>query len=110
MAKLKTTVRVPKIIAQKYLATVQEDKIFRSLDGKILNNLEELAQGLSNMSDDTYMYHASGSKNDFATWVRVVIGDNELAADLKTTVSRANAANKVRDRVYYLTSINELEL
>ncbi len=104
-----TTVRMPKTIAHKYLATVQEDKIFQSHDGKILRNLEELAQGLSNMSDETYMYHMNRNKNDFAIWVREVIGDQELATDLKTTLSRTDAANKVRDRVYYLSSSNELK-
>jgi len=105
MSKTKITFRVPKTPTPKYLATVPEAKIFRSHDGKIIKNLDELAQVLRNMSDDTYIYHVNRSKNDFATWVRVVLGDRELAADLKTTMSRSDAANKVRDRVYYLSSI-----
>jgi hypothetical protein len=96
--------RITRTMARQFLADVPEDKIFWSHDAKIFKNLNELAQGLMNMDDETYMFHANGYKNDFAKWVREVVGDHDLANDLDNTVNRLDASKKVVTRVNLLKS------
>ncbi len=103
-----TAMKVTKTMARNYLADVPDDKIFWSHDGKVFKNLHELEQGLSNMDDETYLYHANEYKNDFSNWVKDVIGDQELAKDLTMAMSRWDASSKVDNRVKYLSSIKQL--
>ena len=92
-------------MARNLLANVPEEKIFWSHDGQIFRNLKELAQGLNNMNDETYMYHVNGNRNDFTNWIRDVVGDQEMANDLEKTLTRSDASKKVTARVNYLSSI-----
>ncbi len=96
---------MPKTLDRTILANVPEDKVFCSRDGQTFKNLQELAQGLINMKDETYRLHANRRQNDFAKWVKEVIGDKELGTDLKRTMNRMKASRKVTDRVYYFSSI-----
>ena len=45
-------------------------------------NLAEFAAGLGQISDDVFVYHVSGQKNDLSRWVSEVVGDSELAHNL----------------------------
>ncbi len=88
--------------AQRLLADVPQEKVFWSHDGQMFRNLKELAKGLSAMSDETYTYHTDSSKNDFANWVREVIGDKQTANDLTKALNRRDAAKLVETRISYL--------
>jgi len=35
------------------------------------------------MNEETFGYHSNETKSDFSNWVKDVIGDEKLAADLK---------------------------
>ncbi|MBI4295835.1 MAG: hypothetical protein HY667_01815 [Chloroflexi bacterium] len=94
----KTTAKVRKV---NRLADVPPDKRFYCNDGRIFNNLEDLASALKVMSDDTFRYHANESKNDFSNWISDVIGDGKLARDLRKVTSCVDAARIVADRVAY---------
>ncbi len=100
-----TTPDKSKTVTSNMLDNVSDNRVFHGHDGQTFKNLKELGQGLVNMNDDTYMYHVNKSKNDFAKWVREVIGDQELATDLNSTMTRTDAAKKVTDRVYYFSSM-----
>ncbi len=95
----------PRTATRDFLVNVPDSKVLISHDGQSFKNLNELAQGLLRMKDETYRFHVKIRKNDFAKWVREVIGDQELANDLKQSMTRLDASRKVRDRVYYLSSI-----
>jgi hypothetical protein len=97
--------RVTRTKAQHYIADVQCDEVFWSHDGQTFKNLQELALGLITMDDETYMYHANNNKNDFAHWVREVVGDNEMARELESAMSRTDASEKVTARVSYLNTV-----
>jgi hypothetical protein len=97
--------KITRTMAQKSLSDVPDEKAFWSHDGKMFKNLKELAEGLKNMDDETFMYHANAYKNDFATWVRDVIEDPDLAKDLIKSMSHWDASKKITDRAYYLSSI-----
>ncbi|MBI2830501.1 MAG: hypothetical protein HYX81_05005 [Chloroflexi bacterium] len=83
------------------LANVPPDKKFYCNDGRIFDNLEDLASALHVMSDDTFRYHANESKNDFSNWIQDVIGDAKLARDLRKVSSCIKAAEVVADRVAF---------
>ena len=85
--------------AKRYLAEVPGEYVFRCCDGSVFRNMRELRDGLANMSEETYAYHANADKNDFSKWVRDVIKDEKLAADLQGSTSRTEAARRVDTRV-----------
>ncbi len=100
-----TNIRVSKKSAQNFLADVPEGKAFWSHDGQSFKNLEQLALGLYNMSDETYLFHIREDRNDFSQWLSEVVGDLELARDLNDALTRIEASKKVLDRVSYLNSV-----
>jgi hypothetical protein len=91
-----------KINAGSLLAGVPADKQFWCSNGRIMRNLYELSAALNEMSEETFTYHANESKNDFAKWVREVIGDEKLARDLQKSKTPSQAAKTVADRVAWL--------
>ncbi len=97
--------KVNKRNARQYVADVHCEKTFWSHDGREFKNLQELALGLISMDNETYMYHVNNNKNDFAHWVKEVIGDQEMARELEQAMSRTDAAEKVTSRVTYLSSL-----
>ena len=84
---------------KRYLADVPDGYVFRCCDGSVFRNMKELRDGLANMSEETYAYHANAEKNDFSRWVREVIGDEKLAVGLQSSTSRIDAAKQVGTRV-----------
>ena len=56
------------------------------------------------MDDETYAYHTRTGKNDFATWIREVIGDETLASDLEKNLTRLEASMEVESRIHNLIS------
>jgi hypothetical protein len=91
--------------ASKILAKVPEEKVFWCNDGQIFRDLEALAEGLDRMSDETFSYHCNEAKNDFSIWVLEVIGDGDLAKNLKTSNNRQQAHKQVKLRYYDLTQL-----
>ena len=95
--------KIQKEDARKYLEDVPEEYVFRCHDSCIFKNMRELRDGLTNMSEETYVYHANAEKNDFSNWVRDVIKDERLAVDLMSAKSRAEAVNRVGTRIAILS-------
>lgn len=90
----------------KFLEDVPEEYVFRNHDGTMLRNMCELEKALGTMSDDTFAYHSSGSKNDFSNWVKDIIGDDKLAAELqKASLSRTQSLRAVSRRVAFLSKL-----
>lgn len=95
--------RISKEEAKMLLADVPGEYVFWCRDGLVFRNMKELRDGLANMSDETYAYHANKDKNDFSKWVGAVIKDEKLAAELQNVASRAEAAKRVDTRVTVLS-------
>lgn len=81
------------------LDDVPADKLFHTVDGKHLKNLYELLDYLSKCSHEHFVYHVNDRKNDFATWVRDVIQDNELANSLSVERNKQHYVKKVKQRI-----------
>ena len=85
--------------AAKYLCDAAPDHCFWVNNGPILKNVEELADALESISEDTYRYHANKGKNDFSKWISEIIGDNKLANELLSAKNKNSAVNKVKARL-----------
>ena len=85
--------------ARQLLGDVAPEKCFWTCDGRVFKNMEELANGLQAMSDETFKCHANSEKNDFSVWVNEVIGDSKLGNELISSKTRDSAARKAMVRV-----------
>ena len=93
---------VSKEVARARMADVPADKVFWCYGGRVLKNLDELANALREMDDEVFNYHVTAEKNDFTNWVRDVMGDTALARSLLKARSRASAAREVEKRLVWL--------
>lgn len=92
--------KVTEDIARIYLRDVKPMwKAFWFHMHLVAKNLDEFAAGMARISDEVFVYHASGQKNDFAAWVQEVIGDSILARRLEAVATREEALAVLRRRI-----------
>ena len=75
------------------------EQCFWCCDGRIIKNLVELEKAFNEMSDSIFSYHANSKKNDFAKWVKDILGEGKLASELKKCKNRKDAAKKVSEKL-----------
>ena len=90
--------------AERLLADVPEQYLFKCKDGRILRNMRDLRDALLTMTNDTFTYHSNDVKCDFSDWVRNVIKDGRLARDLARSTTRPQAAKRTAYRTAVLSS------
>lgn len=61
---------------------IPAEKRFFLCDGSSLGSIESLALRLDSMPDGHFRFHVNDSRNDFASWIRDVFEDHELAAEI----------------------------
>ncbi len=88
--------------AARVLSEASGDKRFFGNDGCVSSNIQQLAECLEHMSEDSYRHHVTPLKNDFSNWIRHVFGDEKLANDLTSIGSSAEAARIIRNRISWL--------
>ena len=93
---------VTKEEAMKYLGDASPEQSFWVNNGPVLKNLNDLADFLPQMNNDTYSHHANKEKNDFSKWVNDIIGDKKLANELLSSKSRTSTAKKLNSRLAVL--------
>jgi hypothetical protein len=103
--KIAKTDEKDKAKAKQVLSRVPEDKVFWCNNGQIFHSLEELVDGLEQMADETYIYHCNEEKNDFSAWVMDVVGDEDLAKEIKSAKTRQQAGKQVKQRYSDLTRL-----
>lgn len=96
--------RILKQDAERFLANVPDENVFRCYDGRMLRNVEELSRAFSNMGDESFTHHVNTEKNDFSNWVKDVIKDEKLARDLAKSRNQSQASKAVVDRISFLSS------
>lgn len=91
--------------SDRFLSDVDPAKVFRTCNGVVLRNLSELASYLDGCSEYDFTYHVNfvHGKNDFAIWVREVIGDNHLSDTLDSTVEKDRYVHAVKQRIRELS-------
>jgi len=65
-----------------------EEHAFRCVDGAVYHSINELADALETMSDDSFYYHANDSKNDFASWISGVFTLDNVSEKLRNAKTR----------------------
>jgi hypothetical protein len=63
-------------------------KFFYFKNGIVLRSINDLVNALSIIPDDIFYYHVNSAKNDFANWIRYVIGDVMLADEISEIYTR----------------------
>jgi hypothetical protein len=94
MAK-KTAAKASKTI----LADCNPEVSFWVCNGTVLRNIYELASNLEKMPEDAFSYHVNNEKNDFANWIRDILGDKELADMLSKTRDQKKYLETIRKRI-----------
>lgn len=61
---------------------------FRLSNGVFLFSLADLRHALLDMPDSVFHFHVSGERNDFASWILHVFGEEELAERVRRALSR----------------------
>jgi hypothetical protein len=59
-----------------------ETSYFMLCNGKPVKNIKELADVMEELEDKVFNYHVTPDKNDFATWIKDIFKDIELAEKL----------------------------
>ena len=72
---------------------------FWAQDGRILSDLKDLKDALSEMAEETYSFHANKAKNDFAKWTEEVLKNKKVATELKKAKDRMDALKKVAQEI-----------
>jgi hypothetical protein len=88
----------------EYLKDVPGDKAFWVNNGTVIKNLQELPGALESMNDSSFAFHVNKEKNDFALWVREVVGDKMLAVTLQMVKTRRGTIDAVNRRIKQLKS------
>lgn len=92
---------IQKELALKILGDVSPSHCFYLCNGAILKNLDDMLNALQNIDDEVYEYHANNEKNDFCNWIKDIVGDTELAFNLKMK-SKPEAINILKARIEYV--------
>lgn len=58
---------------------VPEVNVFKLTDDRQLRSLRDLKNSLENMNDSIFSSHVFGKKNDFASWIKNIMNEPELA-------------------------------
>lgn len=95
--------------ADAILKDVHPRHHFKIHMGATVKNLEELADAIEIMDEETFKHHVTKDRNDFHNWVRDIITDTELAKNLINSKKRKVAAEHIRKRVEELMKIKEKE-
>ncbi|MFT7644939.1 MAG: hypothetical protein ACI9BF_000604 [Candidatus Paceibacteria bacterium] len=90
--------------SKKGLVYANDQTSFWLKNGQILNSLTALRDALNDMEKDVYSYHASGTRNDFANWVAVVLSDNKCAIDLEKAKTPTSAKTIVVRHLKFYTN------
>lgn len=88
--------------AERFLNDVPEEYQFWVNDGTTIRNIEQLAEALRNMNEETFKHHANNEKKDFSNWLKDIVGDEKLAKELMKNKSKDSAYKKVKERIALL--------
>lgn len=88
--------------ARVFLRQIDSEKSFWVNSGSVLRNLEEFSNELKSIEPEHFSHHVNKEKNDFATWVSDVIGDQMLAKNLSRAKTPKTLSKTVDKRLDYL--------
>jgi hypothetical protein len=88
--KLQRAFVTPPEAAGKHIAfpEISPEFYFRVHGGGIIKTIPELKKALQRMNDETFGHHVNSCRNDFCIWIRDVFRQRELAAVLRSRLTR----------------------
>jgi len=92
---------ISEIVTRKPLQKAKPENAFYCVDGRLFYDLKDLADGLMNMSGETFYYHVHDGNNDFSNWIRDVLQDKELAENIASTIDIDETATYVIAQLGY---------
>ncbi len=84
-----------KVSAKKDRVVAPEEKAFWVTTGQIVRDIVELNELLSTIEDEVFTYHADDTKHDFATWVELVLCDEDCANEMRMCGGNLSENKKV---------------
>ncbi len=88
--------------AKKALSDVDSNHVFWVCNGQVLKGIKQLPAALKKMNKDAFEHHVNKERNDFASWIKDIIKDTKLAADLAKIKDKKNTIKKVTERIKWL--------
>ncbi len=81
-------------------------KAFWATNGIVIRNMRDLLSTIDAMDEYAFRYHVNEdhNKNDFADWVRDVMGDEDLAMKLESVLDKKKYIQIIKKR---LTQLNK---
>lgn len=95
------------VSAHAGLGKAGEEELFYLHNGLTIDSIRELVVQLHRMDEESFRHHVDGDKNDFATWIHDVFGDDELAETIKRCTDKEEMAVLIEKRV---VALEETEL
>ena len=92
--------------AEKILSEVHPNREFKLHLGANLKSLYELSEALDIMSEASFSHHVTKQKNDFASWIRDVIGDTKLAHHVDKMNKKKDISDAVKLRIKELERVS----
>ena len=109
-------VEKPKPVKKSFkITTSKENNIkpkhhFILKGGHIIKNMKELKEAIKFMDKDTFRYHVTKNKNDFAEWVKNIIKDKELSDRMKKSVNKEHILTELEFREKEKEIINKVNM
>jgi hypothetical protein len=70
-------------ITKKKPVEAKPENYFILVTGVPLKNLKELANSIETMNDWVFNHHVNDTRNDFSTWVKDILKEDELAEEIR---------------------------
>jgi hypothetical protein len=84
------------------LRQVPDDQALWLCNNATVQSMVELSEMLEYLDDATFRYHVQRSQNDFAQWIRHIVGDRDLAREIARVKTKETLARKVDKRLRVL--------
>lgn len=68
-------------------------------NGEKAENLSQLEDALSDMTDEEFSFHVNKDKNDFANWINDCLKNEELAEALRTTTGKEDTIDIIQQEL-----------
>jgi|SRR3989344_3276788 len=85
--------------ASAILKPVSPYSIFKLHKGRELRSLQDLHDSLTEMENEVFYHHVSRGKNDFANWVRDIIGDEDFAKKIRKVKHKYQLKELINKRI-----------
>ncbi len=86
--KNENAARKKKAVNKDILKDANPEHYFFVQDGMVLKSVLDLSKHLDKMADDIFRHHVNEMKNDFASWIKDVFREQNLAEELLKTTDR----------------------